>query len=152
MASAEKFLWEVVRNIEPSNARKDGAHRSHTFLREILRTGQFEGRIVDDYLSGSYARDTAIDPLEDVDIIFVVAPDHWQSGLWTAIGFKPDPTAVLTSFRQAIKYRYSESSVALQRRSVGLRMHHLRIDVVPAIPHDSKPDHIWIPDRSGGDA
>src|SRR5712691_13243982 len=26
-------------------------------------------------------------------------------------------------------------------------MHHLHIDVVPAIPHDSKPDHIWIPDR-----
>jgi hypothetical protein len=26
-------------------------------------------------------------------------------------------------------------------------MHHLDIDVVPAIAHDSKPDHIWIPDR-----
>lgn len=147
MASAESFLWEVVGEIEPSRTRKDGARRSHSFLRNILRTGQFEARILDDYLSGSYARDTAIDPLEDVDIIFVIDPNHWQSQFSTFIGSKPDTTSVLTSFQQAIRYRYPDSEIAMQRRSIGLRMHHLHIDVVPAIADDSRPDHIWIPDR-----
>jgi len=148
VASAEKFLLEIVREIEPSATRKDGAQRSHRFLRDILRTGQFATRISDDYLSGSYARGTAIDPLEDVDIIFVVHPEHFQSRLSRAIGFNPSPATVLNSFQNAIRYRYPDSSVVSQRRSVGLRMYHLHIDVVPAIADSSKRDHIWIPDRS----
>lgn len=151
MASTESYLWDLVKDIEPSKARKDGAQRSHTFFREVLRTGQFAARVVDDYLSGSYARGTAIDPLEDVDIIFVIDPNRWQSSFSTFIGFRPRPDAVLTSFQQAIRYRYPDSSVSMQRRSVGLRMHHLHIDVVPAIPDDSKRDHIWIPDRRNND-
>jgi hypothetical protein len=147
MASVERYLWESLKAVEPSKTRKEGAQRSHAFLRDVLCTGNFEARILEDYLSGSYARDTAIDPLEDVDVIFVIDPNHWQSGLATFIGFKPNPTIVLTSFQRAIKSRYPDSSVAMQRRSVGLRMNHLHIDVVPAIAHESKPDQIWITDR-----
>jgi hypothetical protein len=113
----------------------------------VLRTGQFADRIYDDYLSGSYSRGTAIHPLEDVDIVFVIHPEHFQSQLCRAIGLNPNPAAVLNSFQAAIKYRYPDSSVVGQRRSVGLRMHHLHIDVVPAIADASKRDHIWIPDR-----
>ncbi len=151
MASAEQYLWEMAKAIEPSKAQKDSAQRSHAFFRDALRTGQFATRVVDDYLSGSYVRDTAIKPLEDVDIIFVIDPKYWVSSLSTLIGLRPDPETVLTSFQQAIRYRYPDSSVAMQRRSVGLRMHHLHIDVVPAIAHESKRDHIWISDRKEDD-
>lgn len=148
MASIEQFLWQLVKEIEPSKVRKEGAQRSHGFLRDILRTGQFAQRIDDDYLSGSYARGTAIDPLEDVDIIFIIHPEFFQSQLSKAIGFNPAPATVLNSFQAAIRYRYPDSSVVGQRRSVGLRMHHLHIDVVPAIADSSKRDHIWIPDKN----
>lgn len=151
MATGEGYLWELLTDIEPSRARKEAAQRSHAFFRDILRTGQFASRVVDDYLSGSYPRGTAIKPLEDVDIIFVIDPNSWQSSLSTLVGFRPSPEAVLNSFHQAIRYRYPDSSVATQRRSIGLRMHHLHIDVVPAIAHDSKRDHIWIPDRKEDD-
>ena len=140
-------MRELLKEIEPSRAKTEGAQRSHAFFRDLLRTGQFANRVVDDHLSGSYPRETAIHPLEDVDIIFVIDPNHWQTSFATLIGSQPDPDAVLGSFQQAIRYRYPESSVAMQRRSVGLRMYHLHIDVVPAIAHESKRDHIWIPDR-----
>lgn len=148
MASVEDLLWQKVKEIEPSRARKDGAQRSHRFFRDVLRTGQFASRVVDDYLSGSYARGTAIAPLDDVDIIFVIDPARFHSGISRALGFKPDPAKVLDSFHSAIKYRYPDSSVVGQRRSIGLRMHHLHIDVVPAIADSTKRNHIWIPDRN----
>ncbi len=150
MASAEQFLQDFTRAVEPKPVRKEGAKRSHTYLRSILRTGQFASRIQDDYLSGSYSRDTAIDPLEDVDIIFLIDQKHWQSGWDEFFDQRPDPNAVLQSFQNAIRYRYAESSVVSQRRSVGLRMHHLDIDVVPAISHAGKDHHIWIPDKDEG--
>src|SRR4051812_45171912 len=72
MASGEGYLWELLKEIEPSRSKKEGAQRSHAFFRDLLRTGQFADRVVDDYLSGSYPRETAIQPLEDVDIVFVI--------------------------------------------------------------------------------
>lgn len=79
MASCETQLWDLVRKIEPSQSQKDGAQRSHNYLREVLNTGQMASRILDSYLSGSYSRDTAIKPLDDVDIIFIIDPSKWQS-------------------------------------------------------------------------
>ena len=143
MASCETQLWNLVREIEPSQAQKDGAIRSHNYLRDILCTGQMASRIIDHYLSGSYSRDTAIKPLDDVDVIFVIDLSKWTSSL---LGFPP-PETVLTSFANAIRYRYPVSSVYGQRRSVRLELYHLNIDVVPAINADSRGDFIWIPNK-----
>jgi hypothetical protein len=53
---------------------------------------------------------------------------------------------VLSTFLNAIRYRYKDSSLRRQRRSVRLVMYHLKIDVVPAIPDDKDPEVIRIPD------
>src|SRR5688572_16128944 len=103
MASCEQFLREVVRAVEPTSAQKDGARRSHGHLREVLSSGQMETVIVDSYLSGSYARDTAIAPLDDVDIVFIVNADHWRSPFQTLLGLKPSPRRVLATFEGAIR-------------------------------------------------
>jgi len=142
MASCEIQLLDLVKSIEPTQTQKDGAKRSHNYLRDILCTGQMTSRITDHYLSGSYSRDTAIYPLDDVDVIFVIDPNKWKSGLFFL--YKPSPETVLTSFANAIRYRYPESSIYNQRRSVCLSLYHLDIDVVPAIKDG---DYIWIPDR-----
>ncbi len=147
MASAESFLWRVVTEIEPTTTQKEGAKRSHRYLRDLLRTGQMERRIIDDYLSGSYARDTAIRPLDDVDIIFVVNPDFWRSDLQKIVGALPTPDKILDSFANAIRYRYPVSSVFGQRRSVRLQLEHLDIDVVPAVRiTENDPRILKIPD------
>jgi hypothetical protein len=143
MASVEPQLWALVSEIEPTPTQKQGAVRSQNYLRELLNNGQMAARIRSSYLSGSYARDTAIRPLDDVDIIFVIDPSYWPSGLWG----RPSPEAVLTTFAGAIRYRYPVSSAYGQRRSVRLELFHLNIDCVPAIEDSEGSDFIWIPDR-----
>lgn len=145
MASCERYLWTVVQSIEPSKAQKEGAVRSHNNLRELLLLGRFAKRIQTSYLSGSYARHTAIAPLDDVDIIFVIDPNGWANdGLFFPT--RPSPRVILDSFASAIRYRYPTSSVFGQRRSVRLSLYHLDIDVVPAI--DIGDNYIEIPDRN----
>ncbi|MEQ1814717.1 MAG: hypothetical protein ABL860_09755 [Candidatus Nitrotoga sp.] len=147
MASCESAIWEYLKKIEPTPTQKDGAVRSHNYLRDILCTGQFASRIKTSYLSGSYARDTAIAPLDDVDIIFVVNPLAWQTGLLSST---PSPETILRSFANAVRYRYPNSSVRTQRRSICLQLNRLDIDVVPAIEADSTGQMILVPDAETG--
>lgn len=147
MVSCESAIREYLKKIEPTQTQKNGAVRSHNHLREILCTGQYANRIKTSYLSGSYARDTAIAPLDDVDIIFVVNPQAWQSGL---LSLPPSPETILRSFANAVRYRYPNSSIRTQRRSICLQLNHLDIDVVPAIEADSSGQMIWVPDAHTG--
>jgi hypothetical protein len=150
MASAETELWGLAGQIEPTQAQKEGAATSHNNLRALLRTGNFANRIVNDYLSGSYARDTAIRPIDDVDIIFEINAQAWPNA-GTILYGKPKPSTVLESFANAIRYRYPVSSVFGQRRSVRLQLYHLDIDVVPAIRDAAVTDMVFIPDRDSDD-
>ena len=148
MWDCETDLRSLVRSIEPSPAQKSAASRSHTYLRDVLGTGQFGNRILDSYLSGSYARSTAISPIDDVDIVIVVDPDGWRASFW---GCNPEPGRILQSFASAIRYRYQQSSVYVQRRSVRLSLHHLDIDVVPAIEVNGGQYRVQIPDADSGE-
>ena len=140
-------LRKVLRGIEPTSAQKSGARRSHWHLRELLDSGQLGNRIADIYLSGSYARDTAIRPLDDVDIIVVVDPSYWHVPWLSNL---PAPPKVIDTFAAAIRRRYPDSSVFKQRRSVRLQLAHISIDVVPAVKmHDEL--RIRIPDRDSGE-
>lgn len=148
MASCEHYLKQFLRSIEPTSAQKEGASRSQTFLRNILDSGNMSRVIVDDYLSGSYPRETAIRPIDDVDIIFVVNPNHWPKNGFTVLASDhPDPGAVLKTFINAIRRRYDGSSLRLQSKSVRLQLYHLNIDVVPAIDPGRGDHTILIPDR-----
>jgi hypothetical protein len=146
MWDCEAWLRNLIASVEPSVAQKAGASRSHNHLRELMDLGRFGSGIVDSYLSGSYARDTAIAPIDDVDIIFVIDPRARADGMWS----RPTPDRVLETFAAAIRYRYPDSSVRTQRRSVCLQLNHLDIDVVPAIRHASIPEGIHIPDSNSG--
>ena len=139
----EELLWEFVRAVEPTSTQKANAQRSHNYLRDILMTGNMEKRILGSYLSGSYARRTAIAPLDDVDVIILIDPEHWKSGFLSAA---PSASAVLKTFERAIRYLYPESALRVQRRSIGLKLWRMDLDVVPAIPDSDDEDRIWVPD------
>lgn len=157
MAFCEIQLCELVKRIEPTLTQKAGAKRSHKFLRDILCTGNMQERITGHYLSGSYARKTAIYPLDDVDIIFTIDPAFWVNPIANVASYilfssraLPSPNVVISSFANAIRYRYPDSSVRMQRRSVGLKLYHLDIDVVPAVQDKTNPKKIRIPDSTTG--
>lgn len=142
---AEAELRKLVRRIEPTPAQKDGAKRSQAFLRRQLQGGGIGERILDSYLSGSYRRKTAICPLEDVDIIFLIDPKAWPAAMF-GLSDKPKPSTVLQSFAGALRYRYSGTSAFTQRRSIRLEFNHLHVDCVPAIGIEGS-DFIWVGDR-----
>jgi len=143
----DAFLADRASDLAPSTAQREAASRSQNFLRDLLNTGQMGKRIVDSYLIGSYARHTALHPLDDVDIVFVIDPSAWQSLVGKWLGVLPAPDKLLQSFARAIRDRYEGSTVRVQTRSVGLKMHHLNIDAVPAVTHPMNPDWIRIPCR-----
>ncbi len=144
-AMAEKELKRLVREIEPTATQKEGAKRSQSYLRRQLQEGGIGERVLDSYLSGSYRRKTAIYPLEDVDIVFVIDPAAWPGALF-GLADKPNPSTVLQSFASALRYRYRKTSAFTQRRSIRLELDHLHVDCVPAIAIEGS-DFIWVGDR-----
>lgn len=143
MIDLDEILWQFVREVEPTQEQKEDAQRTHNNLREKLRTKNMEERILGSYLSGSYARHTAIAPLDDVDIIILIDPTKWKIGFFRRF---PEPAAVLKTFEGALRYRYPQSELRTQRRSIGLKLHRMDLDVVPAIPESRESDMIRIPD------
>lgn len=139
----EDMLRSLASDVEPSRAQKDAAARSHNYLRGLLEKSRFGSRLGPSYLSGSYSRDTAIHPIDDVDIIFPVDPAAWptSSNLFSSM---PEPAQVIQSFAAAIRRRYTGSSVYRQRRSVRLQLYHLSIDAVPAVDDGNRC--VLIPD------
>lgn len=151
MAGIESFLSERASDLAPTQGQRDAAARSHGYLRDTLATGNMECRIQTSYLSGSYARHTAIRPLDDVDIIFEIDPSHWRrTWMQSLLSQLPSPDRVLETFARAIRYRYPNSFVRTQRRSAGLKMEHLDIDIVPAVVHEQRADWLYVPDRIAG--
>jgi SMODS domain-containing protein len=147
MGNTQPVFDEVLAELEPTPTQKEGVQRSHNHLRDLLQGGQIGKRIVDHYLTGSYARDTAIHPLDDVDIIFVIDPGHWEKPL---LASHPPPAAVLETFERAIRYRYPDSSLRTQYRSIRLSLFRVDIDVVPAIADPRDPELIKVPDTGAG--
>ncbi len=141
----DDYLWSLVRKWEPTDQQKRDVAASQQHLRSLLHESRLP--IVDSYLSGSYSRDTALRPIDDVDIVFIVDPSHWTSfpAIWN-----PDPSNVLESFARAIRRRYELSSIYGQRRSVGLKLSGLDIDVVPALSSPTHATAIYVPDSRTG--
>jgi len=145
MADLESALRRLVKHVEPTAKEKEAARVSHKYLRDLMREGEMGRRIVGEFLSGSYRRNTAIRPLGDVDIIFLIDPKAWPTEFFS-FSDKPSPSTVLQSFASALRYRYKQSSAFSQRRSIRLELNHLHIDCVPAIEIPGS-DLIWVGDR-----
>lgn len=134
---------ELLTDIEPSPTTKSNASTAHTNVREHLRGHEdFKERWVDDFLAGSYSRDTAIRPRTsangqerpDVDIIVV-----------TSFSTADHPDDVLEEVRKALADAYRVERV--NKRSVRVVTANAEMDVVPVIAHG---DAYLIPDRETG--
>ena len=146
----ERNLGELASLLAATPAQREAAAASRDYLLEQLNTGQMERRLLDDYMIGSFARFTALAPLDDVDMVFVIDPTHWQDRLQRLLKQRPSPEKVLETFATALRRRYKKTSVRLQRRSVGLLLSKAKIDIVPAIRDESREHWIYIPDRDKG--
>lgn len=144
MAVLPTYFEKFVSNVQPSDERVMAVSNAHTTLRKhLLEDAELTYSVDDSFLSGSYGRRTAIDPIKDADIILVlertdISGDRKQ----------PRPRAVLEDLRNAIDQFYDDVNLETQRRSIQVELEEddVRMDVVPAIAPNGKDQTLYVPD------
>jgi len=130
----EKFL----QSLELTRAQRDNASQQHKYMREeLLKRLSLETT----FLTGSYARKTAVRPLNDIDV-FVVFKETDE--------VNPDnaPGDLLNTVKQTLEEIYPGKTSSPQARSVNIEFTQTGIsyDVVPAFIDRDDPDIYRIPD------
>lgn len=131
------YFTGLLGNIEPKSTVVATAKKSQEKLRDHLESDdQLSQATPDTYLSGSYARDTAINDIKDVDIIMLIDLDHNATS----------PDIVIAWLQGVLQNYYSE--VVPQGRSVRVTTDDgFHLDVVPATSISHRNGPVWIPDR-----
>jgi len=141
MWSVREAVEKFIQSLELTDKQREEVSRQHTLVREELRK-RLNSKT--DFLSGSYARKTAIRPLHDIDL-FIVLKD---------ITSPPSeyPDALLKQVRQALQpLRPGKDLPILQQHSVhiGFSTSGIEFDVVPAFEMPSQNVY-FIPERETG--
>ena len=131
------YFQGLLSNIEPSATAVKKAKKAHEDLRAFLKTDdEISKADPDSYLSGSYARDTALNTIKDVDVILLIDLDHKTT----------EPAVVIAWIQASLQKNYSK--VVAQGRSVQVTTGtDFDLDVVPSVPISHRNGPVWIPDR-----
>jgi Second Messenger Oligonucleotide or Dinucleotide Synthetase domain len=130
-------------NLEITPTESDTAVRRHHGIRDYVKS---RWDLEDDFLTGSYRRDTKTKKLKDIDIFVVIDKDGPQGGYLA----KP-PGEVLRALEDLLRDRWPDAS----RDGMAVVIHYgmdddvISIDVVPAF--DRKGGGYLIPNPSAGD-
>ena len=147
MAHVRESFDAFLRSLELTASEQETASRQQTDLRDRLRS-QLPG-VVRDVLVGSYARRTAIRPLNDIDLFVELDVTRWRERRVAP------PLLLLEDVQRALRACYPGSPPAtrIQGRSVNIDFARTGIgyDVIPAflVPRTAwSTDEIYeIPDR-----
>ncbi len=133
----DSYFRGLLGNIEPSSAAVKKAKKAHEDLRAFLENDEEISKAnPDTYLSGSYARDTALKSIKDVDVILQIDLDHSATA----------PDVVIAWLQEALQKHYEQ--VRAQGRSVQVTTGTgFDLDVVPSVPVSRRDGPVWIPDR-----
>jgi hypothetical protein len=124
-------------SIQPGESDVTAAKVAHEKVRDELRTDdESKEAHKDTFLSGSYARRTAINDINDVDVICVLDLDHRIT----------EPEVCLAWIQSILARYYKETK--RQGRSVGANAAKgVWLDIVPGAPVSTDDGPLWIPDR-----
>jgi len=127
----------LLENIEPDPDNVKLARKSHEEVRYLLAgDDEISKANPETFLSGSYARETAINNIKDVDIILIIDLDRNIS----------EPEVTLAWVQASLYNNYSK--VKRQGRSVNvINDKGFSLDIVPATPVSNRSGPLWIPDR-----
>jgi hypothetical protein len=131
------YFKGLLHNIEPDPKAVAIAVEAHETLRTTLHTDtELSKADPDTYLSGSYARDTALKRIKDVDVILLLDIDHTVT----------EPEVVLAWVHGVVQGKYSETRP--QGRSICVTTGRgFDLDIVPAVPVSHRDGAVRIPDR-----
>jgi Second Messenger Oligonucleotide or Dinucleotide Synthetase domain len=137
----DAFL-KLKSNLEITQTEQDIAVRRHTGIREYV-TSRWD--LIDDFLTGSYRRDTKTKKLKDIDIFIVIDPDGAQADYRVQ-----SPVQVLNALLTLLAEHWPEAyrdgmAIVIP---FGSDEEIMSIDVVPAF--DRNGGGYFIPDPSAG--
>lgn len=147
MLSTADAFKKFKSRLELRGAEQKNASDRQTDVRALI-AGKFA--VKNDFLTGSYGRDTKTHPLKDVDIFFVLDKDKEKR-------FLTEPVTLLEELRKLLAPAYGESEVMIGHKSVKVDFavpaeekddKILSIDVVPAF---ESGQHYQIPDSTTND-
>lgn len=132
-------IHDFVSALELTEAEREKAARQHTVLRERLSQQLNLDPEHQTFLTGSYARRTAIRPLDDIDMFCVLTEEVRSSS----------PRQVQRHVKLALDRAYPGKAAEPRNRAVKIEFSETGIayDVVPAISNRLGSFHI--PDRQG---
>jgi len=124
-------------SIQPPADEVTAAQAAHEEVRELLRTdSESQEAHKDTFLSGSYARRTAINDINDVDVICILDINRTIT----------DAEVVLVWIEGILGKHYKNPK--RQGRSIGVKARNgVWLDIVPATPLSADDGPLWIPDR-----
>lgn len=135
----ESYFNGLLQNIEPSPTAVECAQNAHKKLRTILENDEDIAEAnPDTFLTGSYARHTAINDIKDVDIILLIEIDKDIDG--------STPSNVIGWIHQILQKYYKHTRE--QGRSVKVTTDSgFDLDIVSATLVSLSDGPVWIPDR-----
>lgn len=138
------YFDDLKSALEPDAKYKEHAQKADDPVRDHLRYhSSFAERHVNTFLYGSYARNTAIGNIKDVDLVVVCNCSIYSS-----------PLALLNDLRESLAALYGNANLGDQRRSIrvdeplpDIPDSKLTLDVIPAIYQNGDDGPLWVPDR-----
>lgn len=138
------YFEKFVSNIQPSEERVSAISDAHNTLRKHLKEdAKLDFPVSDSFLSGSYKRHTAIDPVKDADIILILEENSISDDKKT-----PNTRSVLEDLKSKIDDFYDNVNLETQRRSIQVFLSEddIRMDVVPSVAPNGKDKLLHVPD------
>ena len=127
----EKFCSKI----EPTENEKKSISISHTKMRTMLENST-DVKIVDTFLTGSYARDTMIRPLKDVDFIVQVRYGNHKNDT---------PMQLLNKVSRILRSAYPQTPIAITLPCITVKFSYCHFEVVPAIGFTDNEELFKIP-------
>lgn len=134
------YFTKYLKKIQPTRSSRERAAQLHSTLRSRLLEADddvFKAWYENSFLYGSYARNTAINPIKDVDVCLVLNIDIAEY----------TPQQVIGRLKRVLEALGYEDKTAYQRRSIRIDMSGTTMDAVPVVPIQDVDDILNIPDR-----
>lgn len=126
--------------IEPTEKEKSDISASHNRMRGLLENSPDLVVVVDSFLTGSYARDTMIRPLQDVDFLVKL---HYGKHKNEA------PFQLLNKLKGVLSRAYPSTPISVTPPCVTVKFGFCFLEIVPAFGVDGNEELFKIPTSNG---
>ena len=139
MIPIEKAFSKFYQRIQPSESRMDKARKRCDYIKSVLNNDRYFCPKKFLY-SGSYAKNTCIKPLKDIDLV----PYYNISRCLKSNGEFYAPGTILGNFyNRMIQMYWHQYTIRRQKRSIGILTPDFNIDLVPVF-WDGNKKHVFV--------